>query len=146
MVKMFDWIIPYGLDLNFRLSRSIRHRTSNRRNDKAVCPDCGQSLRDWYTLAEEVAQTVADGMVYGAQRIFIGECPTHGTTWATFMGHHSSVGPNSKKELQARYRKARDKISAALSGHEQDRFKAALLGLCRPSDDDLRRWDELRDA
>lgn len=139
---MFDATCMEPPALNFRMERRSKV-ISNGTIEKAVCPLCGERLVNPRMIAEEVIRSVRDGQVDGAQRIFLGECPTHGIRRVDHMGHHTTA---YAKVHAKRYAAARRKIARALSGMEKKRFSDALRGRWIPSDDELGRWDRIRDA
>ena len=106
------------------------------------CPHCGSPASNVRMHNEQSLVSSVDGEVHGAQRQFVGECPTHGTVFAVHkMGHHSTVGSS---QLRQRYSSTEQKlIVERLPPEDRKAFKMTMRGHRRPVGGDLDRWDGL---
>lgn len=106
-----------------------------------LCPICHAPLNGVQARAEETITRLADKVVIGAQRVFVGVCPVHERVRSKILGHHSTL---SKAHMRHRFTKAqRARIAAALGAENLRRFKDAMTGWCLPSDEELAIWHRL---
>jgi hypothetical protein len=106
-----------------------------------ACDLCGLKLAN-ARLANEMFLVAPSEKHIGPQRhqrMFEGECPTHGHRFAAFpnRGHSTLLESRIEKHFTKAERK---KLRATLSDQERIKFQAALRGQYVWDDEDVARW------